>query len=66
MWCCLVPGVRTTLQVAEIDILEGTPLFDIKPYVPDYDACPDARAGWTDAPHIGKIPMQSDGRFSKE
>jgi len=56
----------TTLRVAEIDILDGTPLLDIKPYVPDYDAYPGARAGWVDAPHIKKDPMCADSRFSKE
>jgi tRNA-Thr(GGU) m(6)t(6)A37 methyltransferase TsaA len=56
----------TTLQVAEIDILDGTPLLDIKPYVPDYDAYPGARAGWVDDHHVGKGPMRADRRFSKE
>jgi tRNA (Thr-GGU) A37 N-methylase len=27
-------------------ILDGTPLLDIKPYVPDFDVRADARAGW--------------------
>jgi len=34
------------LEVEGIDVLDGTPLLDIKPYVPDFDARPDARAGW--------------------
>lgn len=34
------------LHVAEIDMLEGTPVLDIKPYVPYADAFPNARAGW--------------------
>ena len=37
-----------TLRVAEIDVLDGTPLLDIKPYVPEFDAYPAARAGWLD------------------
>jgi len=36
------------LEVEGIDVLDGTPLLDIKPYVPDFDARPDARAGWYD------------------
>jgi tRNA (adenine37-N6)-methyltransferase len=36
----------TTLDVEGIDVLDGTPLLDIKPYVPEFDAKPDARAGW--------------------
>jgi tRNA-Thr(GGU) m(6)t(6)A37 methyltransferase TsaA len=56
----------TTLQVGEIDILDGTPLLDIKPYVPDYDAYPGVRAGWVDAPSVGKEPLRADARFSKD
>lgn len=37
-----------TLHVAELDILDGTPLLDIKPYVPAFDAHPQSRAGWLD------------------
>ena len=36
------------LRVADLDILDGTPLLDIKPYVPAFDAHPGARAGWFD------------------
>ena len=35
------------LHVAEADLLDGTPVLDIKPYLPAADAFPDARAGWT-------------------
>jgi len=31
-----------------MDILDGTPLLDIKPYVPKFDAYPASRAGWLD------------------
>lgn len=34
------------IRVAELDILDGTPLLDIKPYVPEFDFRPDARSGW--------------------
>ena len=34
------------LQVQEVDMLDGTPLLDIKPYVPEFDAYPDSRTGW--------------------
>ena len=36
------------LHVGEIDMLDGTPVLDIKPYVPYADAFPNARAGWLD------------------
>jgi tRNA-Thr(GGU) m(6)t(6)A37 methyltransferase TsaA len=36
------------IQVAGIDVLDGTPLLDIKPYNPAFDSFPDSRAGWYD------------------
>jgi tRNA (adenine37-N6)-methyltransferase len=49
------------LHVADIDILDGTPLLDIKPYVPDFDAHPGAKAGWFDA--AGDNRIVADERF---
>jgi len=40
------------LQVSELDILDGTPLLDIKPVVPEFDYRQDVRIGWLE----GKIP----------
>lgn len=37
------------LRVRGVDLLDGTPILDIKPYVPYADAFPQARAGWIDA-----------------
>ncbi len=37
-----------TLHLRGIDLLDGTPVLDIKPYVPYADAFPDAKAGWID------------------
>jgi tRNA (adenine37-N6)-methyltransferase len=36
------------LDIAEVDILSGTPLLDIKPYVPEFDSYPLSPAGWFD------------------
>jgi len=41
-----IEGRRLTLRA--VDLLDGTPVLDIKPYVPYADAFPDARAGWID------------------
>lgn len=35
------------LRVSGIDVLDGTPLIDIKPYVPRFDCYPEASEGWT-------------------
>ena len=34
------------LAVAGVDMLDGTPLLDIKPYIPRFDAHPEAVPGW--------------------
>jgi tRNA-Thr(GGU) m(6)t(6)A37 methyltransferase TsaA len=38
-----------TLHLGPCDLVDGTPVFDLKPYVPAFDAFPDAKAGWIDA-----------------
>ena len=37
-----------TVHLRGVDLLDGTPVLDIKPYVPYADAFPDAKAGWID------------------
>lgn len=34
------------LQIGEVDVLDGTPLLDIKPYVPQFDERKGATVGW--------------------
>ena len=53
----LVSRRDNVLDVEGIDVLNGTPLLDIKPYVPDFDSHPDARAGWYDS-----RPADKEGR----
>ena len=36
----------TTLTVGGIDVLDGTPLLDVKPYIARFDSVPDATEGW--------------------
>lgn len=38
----------TVLHVAGADLMDGTPIFDIKPYIPYGDAHADAKGGFTD------------------
>ena len=45
----LIAVEPASLQVRGIDLLDGTPILDIKPYVPYADAFPDSLAGWIDA-----------------
>jgi tRNA-Thr(GGU) m(6)t(6)A37 methyltransferase TsaA len=60
----LVRVEENRLQLGNVDILDGTPLLDIKPYVPDFDQPTDVRAGWLETAR-GKVrSARSDGRFS--
>lgn len=34
------------LELGGVDLLDGTPVLDVKPYIPEADAFPEARAGW--------------------
>ena len=49
------------LYVAELDILDGTPLLDIKPYVPKFDHFEVKRIGWLEKAH--SETKQADNRF---
>jgi tRNA (adenine37-N6)-methyltransferase len=42
-----------TLRVSNVDLLDGTPVLDIKPYVPFADAIPSAKAGWLEVDDPG-------------
>ena len=35
-----------TLHIRDVDMIDGTPVLDVKPYVPYTDSVPDARVGW--------------------
>ncbi len=41
-----VDGLRLT--IANSDMLDGTPVLDVKPYIPEADSFPDSAAGWRD------------------
>lgn len=43
------------LSVSGLDLLDGTPVLDIKPYVPAFDSIPEAISGWVTGEHIGRI-----------
>ena len=41
------PKLGPVLHVSGADLMDGTPIFDIKPYLPYCDSHPDAMGGWT-------------------
>jgi len=40
------------LEICDVDILDGTPLLDIKPFVHKFDHRADIQSGWVDDQHI--------------
>lgn len=51
------------LRVQNLDILDGTPLLDIKPYVPEFDRYTDIRTGWLEEVRKTVATRRSDDRF---
>ncbi|MGD2270820.1 MAG: tRNA (N6-threonylcarbamoyladenosine(37)-N6)-methyltransferase TrmO [Desulfobacterales bacterium] len=51
------------LHIRNVDILEGTPLLDIKPYVPEFDAQVEVRTGWLEKVRKTVADRKSDARF---
>ena len=61
----LIKKDKNILHIENVDVLNGTPLLDIKPYVPEFDCFNEASSGWI-ANHREKITnKKSDGRFLK-
>jgi len=57
----LVRREGCVLHVADVDMLDNSPLLDIKPYVPDFDAHSSSRAGWFDGTAVDR--RVADDRF---
>ncbi|MDD1711310.1 MAG: tRNA (N6-threonylcarbamoyladenosine(37)-N6)-methyltransferase TrmO [Methanoregulaceae archaeon] len=52
------------LQISGVDMLDGTPLLDIKPYLPECDAFCSERTGWFPSKESCFSTTLSDDRFS--
>jgi len=51
------------LHIQNVDILDNTPLLDIKPYVPEFDAPKEVRTGWLEKAGKAASRHKSDDRF---
>jgi tRNA-Thr(GGU) m(6)t(6)A37 methyltransferase TsaA len=51
------------LHVEDIDVLDGTPLLDIKPYVPEFDQHLGDRIGWLEHVRDRVQKLRADDRF---
>lgn len=48
------------LHIAGADLMDGTPIFDIKPYIPYTDSHPDARSGFAPTPARRLLDVRCD------
>ena len=52
------------LHIQDVDIIDGTPLLDVKPYVPEFDIRKAERTGWLEK-NVHKLSAsKDDGRFT--
>ena len=56
--------VGNNLYVAGIDVLDGTPLLDIKPYIPEFDCFENSQCGWMQ--NLRNKILPADDRFYKK
>lgn len=52
-----------TLNVEDMDIVDGTPLLDVKPYVPEFDVREVTQVGWLSQKAGGVCGARADDRF---
>lgn len=51
------------LHIENVDIVDGTPLLDVKPYVPEFDEQTSVRTGWLENARKTASQRKSDKRF---
>jgi tRNA-Thr(GGU) m(6)t(6)A37 methyltransferase TsaA len=56
----LIKKDRNVLEVCEIDILDNTPLIDIKPYIPRFDYRENANNGWAEGKEMHEKPLNRE------
>jgi tRNA-Thr(GGU) m(6)t(6)A37 methyltransferase TsaA len=52
------------LEIENVDIVDGTPLLDIKPYIPEFDAQTAVKTGWLAEVDEQVKQVKSDNRFN--
>ena len=61
----LIKIKKNNLFIRDVDIIDGTPFLDIKPYVPEFDVRAVDKIGWLEK-NVNKLSTsKDDGRFSK-
>lgn len=55
---------KNIITIQGVDILDGTPLLDIKPYIAAFDAVEESRSGWMQGSSKEVAQKRSDRRFA--
>ena len=61
----IVSVTAPAVTVSGIDVIDGTPLLDIKPFVPAFDVPADVETGWLDASRDTVRSTRADDRFRR-
>jgi tRNA-Thr(GGU) m(6)t(6)A37 methyltransferase TsaA len=56
--------IENKLHILDVDMLNGTPLLDIKPFIPEIDNRENARIGWLENKAHKMSETKSDGRIN--
>ena len=59
----LVRVEGNSVFIRGVDVLDGTPLLDIKPYIASFDEVENSRSGWMQADQAEVAEKRSDSRF---
>ncbi len=60
----LVVIEKNVLTIKGVDVLDGTPLLDIKPYIDNFDGVEESTSGWMQASKKEVAATRSDSRFA--
>jgi tRNA (adenine37-N6)-methyltransferase len=61
----LLAVAGSTLHVGNLDLVDGTPVLDVKPYVPEFDHVAAERIGWFAERAAAVHRVRADARFDR-
>ncbi|MGN1228027.1 MAG: tRNA (N6-threonylcarbamoyladenosine(37)-N6)-methyltransferase TrmO [Prevotella sp.] len=61
-----LPGSQVEIAVSGADLMDGTPIYDIKPYLPEFDAHPDVRGGFASKEKWEKLNVEIPDEIRKQ
>jgi tRNA (Thr-GGU) A37 N-methylase len=62
----LIAVEGATLEIAGVDLVDGTPVLDVKPYVPRFDVVDAERTGWLEGAAERVHDVRADARFEAD